>query len=161
MPENNIVILRGTLAENPYLETLPNGTAYLRFQLVVERGPSQMPRGLRGKDIQAFDVLRVVRYGVQAEVDYFYLQKGAAVVVQGWNQSRPYKEHTGGREARRMLVEVNAQWIVYERDCNFERGDRQRVEIMARLGGQGGNLPEELSVGLSDALPKKVKSEAE
>jgi single-stranded DNA-binding protein len=143
------------------LETLPNGTAYLRFQLAVERGPSQMPRGLRGKDIQAFDVLRVVRYGVQAEVDYFYLRKGAAVVVQGWNQSRPYTEHQGGREVRRMLVEVNAQWIVYERDCNFERGDRQRVEIMARLGDRSGSLPEELAAGLADPMLRKFKSEAE
>lgn len=161
MTENNIVILRGNLAEDPYLQTLPNGTAYLRFRLVVERGPSQMPRDLKGQDVQRADLMRIVRYGVQAEVDYFYLRKGAAVVVFGWNQSRPYIDRKSGRDIQRLQLEVNAQFIVYGRNCNFERGDRQRAEIMERLGQPQPEIQTESGLALADPILKLLSAEAD
>jgi single-stranded DNA-binding protein len=161
MTENNIVILRGNLAEDPYLQTLPNGTAYLRFRLVVERGPSQMPRDLKGKEVQRADLIRVVRYGLQAEVDYFYLRKSAEVVVFGWNQSRPYLDRKGGREVQRLQLEVNAQGIVLGRNCHFERGDRQRVEVLAGQGQESADTSLEASFKMSDPILKLLSIEAD
>lgn len=160
MPENNIVILRGHLADDPYLQNLPNGTPYLQFFLIVERSPSQMPRDLKGKEVQRADVLRVVSYGVQAETDYFYLQKGAAIVVFGWNQSRPYIDRRSGREVRRVQQEVNAQSIVYGRNCNFERGDRHRADILVRDGDRSSEPQDAPAVPMPDQLLNMLSGDA-
>lgn len=134
MADNNIVILRGHLADDPYLETMPSGAPHLRFFLLVERSTSQMPRSATGKEIQKTDLLRVVRYGQQAETDNFYLRKGASIVVFGWNQSRLYVDRRSGKEVRRLQQEVNAQLIFYGRNCNFERGDRHQADQSSRPG---------------------------
>ncbi len=161
MPENNIVILRGTLADEPYLQNLPNGTPYLQFFLIVERSPNQMPRDVKGKEVQRADVLRVASYGMQAETDYFYLQKGAAIVVFGWNQSRPYVDRRGGREARRVQQEVNAQLIFYGRNCNFERGDRHRADRAERTGQRIADAQGELTTAMTEQILKMLSVEAD
>ncbi len=162
MPENNIVILRGHLASDPLLNTLPGGTSYLQLFLVVERGPSQMSPTTRGREVQQADVIRVVRYGLEAEENYFYLQKGATLVVFGWNQSRVYVERRGGRELRRVQLEVTAQLIFYGRGCNFERGDRHKADRNERSGRPGlvGEQAEPLST-LTEQLLKILTVEAE
>jgi single-stranded DNA-binding protein len=159
---NNIVILRGNLARDPYFQVLDNQTPYLRFFLVVERDADQLPRAANGKDIQRADLIRVVEYGLKAEVDYRYLRQGSAVMVVGWNQSRAYFDRRGGAEIRRNQLEVNAQFIFYGRSCNFERGDRYRAEVIEREGEQsamllGGDPP----AALSEALLKMLSVEAE
>lgn len=162
MPDNNIVILRGHLASDPYLNTLPNGTSYLQLLLVVERGPSQMPREAKGREVQQADVMRVVRYGLQAEMDYFYLRGGATIVVFGWNQSRAYTDRRSGREVRRVQLEVNAQLIVYGQGCNFERGDRHKADKEERSGTSGQDIRRgEQATALTDQLLKILAVEAE
>lgn len=161
MPENNIVILRGNLADDPCLQNLPNGTPYMLFFLIVERSPSQMPRDLKGREVQRADVLRVVSYGVQAETDYFYLQKGAAVVVFGWNQSRPYVDRRSGRDVRRVQQEVNAQLIFYGRNCNIERGDRHRADKDERTGQRIASRQNELATAMTEQILKILSVETD
>lgn len=162
MSKNNIVILRGNLADDPYYQVLENGTPYMRFLLVVERDGDQMPRAATGKEPQRADLIRVVEYGLKAEADYAYLRKGAAVVVFGWNESRSYIDRRGGNEIRRNQLEVNAQLIVYGRGCNFERGDRRRAEMIEREGEQNVALfSDQPAVTLSDKLLRMLSVEAE
>jgi single-stranded DNA-binding protein len=161
MAENNIVILRGSLVEDPFLENLPSGTPFLHFRLAVERDPSQMPHDMRGKEFQAVDVMRVVRYGVQAKIDYFYLQQGAQAVVFGWNQSRLYTEHKGGKPVRRLQLEVNAQCIIYGPNCNFERGNRQRAASNEKTSQGLNKFQRELASALPGQIRELLSSKAE
>jgi single-stranded DNA-binding protein len=162
VPKNNIVILRGNLARDPYFQVLDNQTPYLRFFLVVERDTDQLPRAANGKDIQRADLIRIVEYGIRAEVDYRYLRKGATVMIVGWNQSRSYVDRRGGAEIRRNQLEVNAQLIFYGRSCNFERGDKYLAEVVEREGEQGAAmLGNDAPIGLSETLLKMLSVESE
>jgi len=133
MPANNICFARGNLVNDPYFYDDLNGagTPYLRFHLAVPRDDNQRPR--RSPPKQVVDVLRVVRYGEQAEVDYRYLVKGAEVAVFGWSQSRKYTDRKSSNKVRAQQ-EVIAETIVYGRGCTLERGDRWRREIAERNG---------------------------
>lgn len=139
MPKNNQASLCGRIASEPYFTEFDQEKPYLRFFLVVPRSQEQMPKRRDGRRIQDTDLIRVVRYGLQAKVDYYYLQKGALVAVTGWVQSRRYED----KHAKKMRgqIEINARNIVYSTGCDFERGDRWRHEIAASAGVE----PESLS----------------
>lgn len=164
MPGNNSVHLFGSLAVDPYFQPLPDGTPYLRFILVVERDTDQMPKAAKAQYSQRADLIRVVEYGIKAEVDYYYLRKGASVAVYGWNQSRSYTDRRSGKALTRNQLEVNAKLIVYGRSCDFERGDRHRADIAEREGERGVVLLDEMrrtSGLLTDPLLKMLSVEAE
>jgi hypothetical protein len=159
---NNFIHLSGNLAEDPYFEMLSgqNGrTPYIRFDLVVERdagqagpGPFDQPESQDGfngrgegegrKDERRADLIRVTEYGVRARIDFFYLKKGAHVAISGWLQSRRYYDR-GARKMRRVM-EVNAQKVSYGRGCDFERGERQRANILAQLEDERAAVPVDL-----------------
>lgn len=165
MSQNNFIHLSGNLADDPYFETLsgPKGqTPYIRFDLVVERdagqgGPGPFDAadsqdGFDGradsdgrKDERRADLIRVTAYGVRARIDFFFLKKGAHVAIGGWLQSRRYYDR-GARKMRRVM-EVNAQKISYGRGCDFERGERQRANILAQLEDERATVPLDLKRG--------------
>lgn len=148
MPRNNHIDLHGKLAIDPYFETLGDA-AYIRFDLLVERDRSQLPVGGRPSTAPPNDLLRVVEYGLRAELDFQYLKKGALVAVSGWLESRRYFDVKAGGNGRdkgrwRRVHEVNAQRITFGRGCDFERGDEYRARRVARAEAEGIPLPPEL-----------------
>jgi single-stranded DNA-binding protein len=162
MPQNNFIHLSGNLADDPYFEMLrgeKGKTPYIRFDLVVERDLAQAPRegaadvdapiSTPGQPKQAdstperhADLIRVTGFGVHAWVDFFYLKKGAYVCISGWLQSRRYFDR--GTKKMRRIMEVNAQKISYGRGCDFERGERQRANILAQLESERTPIPSDL-----------------
>ncbi len=156
----NIVVLRGNLADDPYFQHTPDGAPYLRFFLVVER-EGAVSRN-HGNEPQRADLIRVVEFGQHAELDYFYLRKGAGVVVFGRLQSRAYKDFRSGVETRRNQLEVIAHFIVYGRGCDMERGDRHRDD-MAERGGEGAEVATvaRAETSLPDHLLKMLSADAE
>ena len=165
MPQNNFIHLSGNLADDPYFEMLSGEkgkTPYIRFDLVVERdsgqgGPSSLdpassqdgfagrPDEAGRKDERRADLIRVTEYGVRARIDFFFLKKGAHVAISGWLQSRRYYDR--GTKRMRRVTEVNAQKISYGRGCDFERGERQRLSILAQLEGDRAIVPPDLVSG--------------
>lgn len=159
MPQNNFIHLSGTLADEPYFELLPGEkgkTPYIRFDLVVERDSGQAGSSALdpASDQDGFaapvdgrraDLIRVTEYGVRARIDYFFLKKGAQITVSGWLQSRRFLD----RDAKRMrrATEVTAQKISYGRGCDFDRGERQRVSIVAQLAAEHAVVPPDLVSG--------------
>ncbi len=159
MPQNNFIHLAGTLAEDPYFEMVPGEkgkTPYIRFDLVVERDsgqggssaldPAGGQDGFTGRtDGRRADLIRVTEYGVRARIDYFFLKKNAHVTVSGWLQSRRYLDR--GAKRMRRATEVTAQKISYGRGCDFERGERQRVSLVAELVADHAIVPPDLVSG--------------
>lgn len=157
MPRN-FVVLQGNLADDPYLQSMPDGTPYLRFFLVVDR-----ERGLshdHGEQPQRADLLRVIQFGPRAELDYFYLRKGAETVVFGRLHSRAYKDLRSGVETRRNQLEVVTQFIVYGQGCDMYQGDRHRDE-MAERGGEDAAVATNESVMLPKHLVRMLSADAE
>ncbi|MCC7358081.1 MAG: single-stranded DNA-binding protein [Anaerolineales bacterium] len=159
MPQNNFIYLSGNLADDPYFEMLSGEkgkTPYIRFDMVVERdsgqgGPSSLDPagsqdGFAGRaDDRRADLIRVTEYGVRARIDFFFLKKGAHVAISGWLQSRRYFDR--GAKRMRRVTEVNAQKISYGRGCDFERGERQRLSILAQLETDRASVPADLVRG--------------
>jgi single-stranded DNA-binding protein len=159
VPQNNFIHLSGNLADDPYFEMLSGEkgkTPYIRFDLVVERdsgqgGPSSLdPAGNQDgfaarTDDRRADLIRVTEYGVRARIDFFFLKKGAHVAISGWLQSRRYFDR--GAKRMRRVTEVNAQKISYGRGCDFERGERQRLSILAQLEDDRASVPPDLVRG--------------
>jgi single stranded DNA-binding protein len=128
--DTNIIILSGNLAGEPEIYTFGDGQTQIRLYLAMRR----MIGELKQPDIEEHrrkpNIFRVVASGPQAEIDYFYLCKGAGVTVYGELRTREYTKD-GQRHA---VVEIVANCVVYGRGCNFERGDRHRAEIAERTG---------------------------
>ncbi len=89
MPDNNLVHLRGEVAEEPYFDLVPNHRpgagriAFLRMLVYVQRSPDQpLP------DEMPADQMRVVAYGKLAEALRTKVRAGDWLVVRGWIQVR-------------------------------------------------------------------------
>jgi hypothetical protein len=174
MAQNNFIHLSGNLADDPHFEMLTGEkgrTPYVRFDLVVERdagqgGPGPFdPSGSQDgfaarsggdgrKDERRADLIRVTEYGLRARIDYFFLKKGAHVAISGWLQSRRYFDR--GLKRMRRVTEVNAQKISYGRGCDFERGERQRLAVLAQLDGERAALPPDVAHGPIVLRPEDV-----
>lgn len=140
MPRDNSVWVRGRLAADPHFEVLDGKTPYIRFQLVVLRDASQQarsgpgPTAAKARAAQA-DLIRVAVYGERAGLDYFYLRKGAEVAVSGWLEARRYLDKRANRW--RLVLELNAQGIVFGPGCDLARGDAQRQRKLEEARDQG------------------------
>jgi single-stranded DNA-binding protein len=180
VPQNNFIHLSGNLADDPYFEMLrgqKGQTPYIRFDLVVERDPDQSGQGAQEgpdnkdgyggqpqadgrlrQDDRRVDLIRVTEYGTRARIDFFYLKKGAHVCISGWLCSRRYYDR--GVKRMRRIMEVNSQKVSYGRGCDFERGERQRVSILAELEAQRAAIPFDLKSGAFVLHPDEILAEA-
>ncbi len=154
----NFVALQGNIADDPHFQSLTDGTAYLRFFVVVDRERELSHN--RGEQPQRADLIRVVQFGPRAELDYYYLRKGAETVVFGRIQSRAYRDLRSGVETRRTQLEVIAQFIAFGRGCDIQRGDWHRDEMIKR-DGEFASVAASESVIVPEHLLKMLSADAE
>ena len=86
-------------------------------------------------------VLRVMEFGLIAEVDYYFLQPGSRVRVIGGLISERYLDPK--TKAPRNNVTIEADEILFEGNCTVERGMRRwrEIEQDERENGNSDDLP--------------------
>jgi len=87
-------------------------------------------------------VLRVMEFGLKAEVDYYFLQPGSRVRVIGELISEKYIDHK--TKTPRSTVTIDAAEILFEGNCTVERGLRRwrEIEQDERENGNSDDLPQ-------------------
>lgn len=112
MPSLNLVVLMGSLCDEPVLTTSRRGRPVLRFTLAVGRTPRQPPK--KGEPNADFPV--VLAYGETATQAYPFLQKGSVVAITGYWQSRNFRQDGKKRVAMEVVAEEinfvdNINWV--------------------------------------------------
>ena len=120
MTWNNSVAVIGDITGDIYYDILQinhQPVPFLRVYMVVN--PTSESREVRG--------LRIVFYGVKAELAEAYLQTGSRILVHGHLQLR--KDHRNI-----VVVEVVAEHVYYLRNFDGERGSQRLNEL--KLAGK-------------------------
>lgn len=101
----------------------------LRFQLAVR------------DDKDKIHVLRVIEFGLVAEVDFYFLQPGSRVRVVGGLISEKYVDPKTKTPRNNVTIEANE--ILFEGNCTVERGMRfwRDIEQRERENGYSDDLP--------------------
>ncbi|MDO5295348.1 MAG: single-stranded DNA-binding protein [bacterium] len=93
MSSLNRVILIGRLACDVEQKATPNGVAYARFRLAVDR------RARKGSGEQTADFIPIVAWDRLAEICGQYLTKGKLVAIEGRLQTRTYETADGQKRS--------------------------------------------------------------
>ena len=116
MARNNQVKIKGDVMGDIYYDifTTPEGKPVQFLRFYVALGATREAKELRG--------LRILAYGVLAELTEAHLQKSSRVLVEGHLQMRTL---TDGK----VVLEVVAEEIDYIRNIDWERGEKKYKEL--------------------------------
>ena len=117
MARNNRVAVQGDITGDIYYDILKLANKPLPFLRVY-----MMINGSRGsKEVKG---LRVVFYGILAELAEAHLQKGSRIEVEGHIQIRQVKDEG-------IVVEVVGEDVDFIRNVDWERGRKRYAEMVA------------------------------
>lgn len=111
----NVVAIMGRLVADPELRTTPAGYSVCSFRIACDRSYVQ-----QGQERQA-DFIDVVAWRQSAEFVSKYFKNGGLIAVDGWLQTRQYRDKQG---SNRTAVEVVANNISF---AGAKRQDSQSV----------------------------------
>lgn len=106
MASFNRVILLGNLTRDPEVRYLPSGTPVATLGLAVN---SRVKQGEDWKDDTCF--VDVVVFGKQAESCGEYLNKGAAVLVEGRLRYRTWESQDGQKRSKHEVSASRVQFM--------------------------------------------------
>ena len=131
MARNNRVSVQGDITGDIYYDVLEinnKPVPFLRVYMMINE--TREAKEVRG--------LRIVFYGAQAELAEAYLRTGSRILVQGHLQIRKGKKDV-------IVVEVVAEYAVYIRNYDQEKGSQRMKELKAAGKFQPG-LEERLDI---------------
>ena len=108
----NKVILMGRLTKDPVLNQTPQGTAFCRFGMAVQRRFS--------KDNQA-DFLNCTAWGKTADFVNNWFSKGSMIAVVGSIQTRSWDGQDGKKQ---YATEINVEEAYFAGSKNEQTGKR-------------------------------------
>ena len=117
MAWNNRVAVLGDITGDIYYDVLQIASQpvpFLRVYMMINE--TREAKEVRG--------LRIVFYGVQAELAEAHLRTGSRILVQGHIQLRKGKKEV-------IVAEVVAEHIIYIRNFDQEKGNRRLKELKA------------------------------
>ncbi len=134
MASGNICWVRGDITGDIYLDYLRSPDKepipYVRLYLMIDGG----------RDAKPVKGLRIMIYGVLAELVYGYVQKGSRIGVEGHIQIRDRSDGNG------VVFEVVAERVEFIRNIDFERG-RQTISDLKQRGRLKSELPIDVEIG--------------
>ena len=117
MARNNRVSVQGDITGDIYYDVLQFANQplpFLRVYMMINE--TREAKEVRG--------LRIVFYGAQAELAEAYLRTGSRILAQGHLQIRKGKKDV-------IVVEVVAEYAVYIRNYDQEKGSQRMKELKA------------------------------
>ena len=124
MAQGNMTWHRGDLTGDIYFDYLHlkggQTIPYIRLYLMVDGTPEAKP--IKG--------LRILAYGMLAEVVYGHVQKGSRIGIEGHVQLRYRPNHPT------PVFEIVAERIEFIRNIDYERGKKMIEELKGRDKGK-------------------------
>ena len=133
MARNNRVAIQGDITGDIYYDVLQLANKPLPFLRVY-----MMIKGTR--DSKEVKGLRIVFYGILAELAEAYLQKGSRIEVEGHIQVRQTREDG-------IVVEVVAEDVDFIRNVDYPKGRKRYAELSA--AGKLNPPPEDAGANLA------------
>ncbi len=99
----NSVVIMGRLTAAPEIRTTTSGTACTEFTVAVERK-------YKNEDGQQADFIDVVAWRNTAEFVCKYFGKGNMIAIQGYLQTRTFKDKTGNKRKATELIAENVSF---------------------------------------------------
>jgi single-strand DNA-binding protein len=130
----NKVFLIGNLTRHPELSETPNGIAYCRFSIAVNKPTSD-----------AVDYFNIVTWRGQAENCNKYLSKGRKVAIVGTLQNRSYEDKDGNKRTVTEIVANEVEFLSATNsslnDNNGSQGQNSASQMVLEEVDDDGDLP--------------------
>jgi single-strand DNA-binding protein len=128
--DTNRVFISGRLGADPELKRTASGSSYVRLSVAVHRRGRPVEEGQPREDITQW--VAVVVWANQAESCAKYLQKGSAILVEGYIDVRSYIKDGDKRSLFQVTADrvqfIGAATNVDHQSSDYHNGEHQSGE---------------------------------